>query len=236
MSTFEDEKLCEGRSLTEIGRDVAIRSSHLPDDIVRIAGLPPYYQWEDWPQDTWNPGLYDTLCKCQELAQLADGFLLSSVEELEPEAVADIEHYMRPKDVFCLGPQFSTAVANVPGNDPAIGFLDVALAKHGPQSALYISFGSGFFPPTEYVHILIGSLLSLQDPMPFLFHCTTSTSRPAVTEEDRRKWSGSGHTMGASAGYSSSSGCWMDDIALRKWRDVRIPCRRYTRHRLAVHS
>ncbi|KZT56228.1 glycosyltransferase family 1 protein [Calocera cornea HHB12733] len=63
--------------------------------------------------------------------------------------------------------------------DPAIAFLDKALAEHGPNSALYISFGSVFFPPEAHAKILFETLLTLEKTMPFVM----TLSRGSLPEE-----------------------------------------------------
>ncbi|KZT56236.1 glycosyltransferase family 1 protein, partial [Calocera cornea HHB12733] len=40
--------------------------------------------------------------------------------------------------------------------------------EHGPNCALYISFGSIFFPPEAHARILLETLLTLEKPMPFV--------------------------------------------------------------------
>ncbi|KZO93058.1 glycosyltransferase family 1 protein [Calocera viscosa TUFC12733] len=180
--TYEDEKRGDGRSFGDITRDIAIRSSRFPNNIIPVAGLPPYYQWEDWPQEVWHPSLYDALCKCQKLMELADGVLLGTVVDLEPESVKDVMQYMHPKQVLCLGPQFGLAAPSSQGNDLAIKFLDSALVKHGAQSALYISFGSAFFPPAEHVRVLVETLLELDDPMPFVFTASRRRLNPQLMQ------------------------------------------------------
>ncbi|EJU04040.1 UDP-Glycosyltransferase/glycogen phosphorylase [Dacryopinax primogenitus] len=174
---FEDETKRSGRSYAEVARDLALRDPEVKEDLVHLAGLPPYYQWEDWPQPTWNPALADVLCNCQALADIADGFLLGTVASLEPEAVRDLEEWAGERKVLCLGPQ--GAISSPEGADPSLHFLTQALEQHGPQSAVYVSFGSAFFPPPEQISILLEMLLELDPPLPFVF---TASRRKLGTE------------------------------------------------------
>ncbi|KZT56234.1 glycosyltransferase family 1 protein [Calocera cornea HHB12733] len=203
-ATFADEERRAGRSFGDIARDMWTRDTRVPGDIIKLAGLPPYFQWEDVPQVYWHPILYPCLVVGAEVVAAGDGFLMPTIEELEPEALEDLKDWVCPRPVLCLGPQLPPALLsedtadaadvlaklevnylasaadhanddadgegkNLRGPvDPAIAFLDKALVEHGPNSALYISFGSIFFPPETHVKILFETLLALEKPMPFV--------------------------------------------------------------------
>lgn len=53
--------------------------------------------------------------------------------------------------------------------DPSIDFLNKALERYGKHGALYISFGTLFFPQARHIEILIETLLALEPVMPFVF-------------------------------------------------------------------
>ncbi|KZT56227.1 glycosyltransferase family 1 protein [Calocera cornea HHB12733] len=224
---FADGERRAGRSFGDIARDLWIRDPRVAGDVIKLAGLPAYYQWEDFPQEFWFPTVYASLALGAKVVDAADGFLMTTVEELESEAHRDMIQWARPRRVLCLGPQLPPALlsedasqaaealakldvnyhfpaasgpahghSNGPASgtavngqangggracpdpaapDPAIAFLDKALAVHGPHSALYISFGSVFFPPAAHAQILLESLLALDQPMPFVI--TVSAGR-----------------------------------------------------------
>ncbi|KZT56669.1 glycosyltransferase family 1 protein [Calocera cornea HHB12733] len=65
--------------------------------------------------------------------------------------------------------------------DTCITFLNNALDKYGVHSALYVSFGSIFFPRPDLVQILLERLLALERPMPFIF--TTASPLAMLSEE-----------------------------------------------------
>ncbi|KZO90748.1 glycosyltransferase family 1 protein [Calocera viscosa TUFC12733] len=257
---FADEEKRNGRSFGDIARDLWIRDHRVPGDIVKLAGLPPYFQWEDFPQQFWFPTIYSSLAVGGKVVDAADGFMMTTLEELETEAHKDMIQWARPRRVLCLGPQLPPALlsedsaaagealakldvnyhappANTAANghanedlnghpngkddaapegvangdvhaeakvanehvngatngvngdangsshggtvDPAIAFLDKALASHGPGSALYISFGSVFFPPEKHAKLLFETLLTLEKPMPFVM----TMSRGSLPEE-----------------------------------------------------
>ncbi|EJU03977.1 UDP-Glycosyltransferase/glycogen phosphorylase [Dacryopinax primogenitus] len=205
---FADEERRNGRSFDDIARDMWIRDHRVPGDLIRLAGLPPYFQWEDFPQNIWDPSIYSSLVGGGNLVEAADGFMLHTVEELEMEAHKDMIQWAHLRPVLCIGPQlpavllsehariYAEALARLDvhyhaslvvgadhghsnnettssGNerhtvDPTIAFLDKALIGYGPHSALYISFGSVFFPSEAHTKVLIETLLNLENPMPFI--------------------------------------------------------------------
>ncbi|KZT56229.1 glycosyltransferase family 1 protein [Calocera cornea HHB12733] len=115
------------------------------------------------------------------------------------------------RPVFCLGPQLPLSyldarirsadeVSSISGNevaisyvgsrdqvhkevDPSIAFLDAALAKHGANSVLYITFGSFMFPKPEHVQYLFEVLMELEEPTPFLF----AAASPALSMPEELK-------------------------------------------------
>ncbi|KZO99008.1 glycosyltransferase family 1 protein [Calocera viscosa TUFC12733] len=103
-----DPEKSKGRSFNEIAHGVWARSASFKDDVVRVKGLSPFYQWEDAPQTAWHPVLYDTLATGYLLMQATDGILLPSLVEIEREGVEGlIDWYAGGDDrkVLCLGPQ-----------------------------------------------------------------------------------------------------------------------------------
>ncbi|KZO90749.1 glycosyltransferase family 1 protein [Calocera viscosa TUFC12733] len=70
-----------------------------------------------------------------------------------------------------------------PSVDPTIIFLDACLRAHGPHSALYISFGSVFFPQPSHIALLLQVLLALPKPMPFIFTLSRGTLPSQLEEE-----------------------------------------------------
>ncbi|EJU03974.1 UDP-Glycosyltransferase/glycogen phosphorylase [Dacryopinax primogenitus] len=205
---FADEERRNGRSFGDVVLDMWIRDHRVPGDIVRLAGMPPYFQWEDYPQQVWYSTMFNVLVGGSKLVDTADGFLLPTLEELENEGHKDLIQWARPRRVLCLGPQLppallsdaarasAEALAKLDVNfhaspavdvsdphgkhtstvdtnghgavDPAIAFLDKTLTEYGPHSAIYISFGTLFFPGEEHMKILIETLLALEKPMPFV--------------------------------------------------------------------
>ncbi|KZO99006.1 glycosyltransferase family 1 protein [Calocera viscosa TUFC12733] len=196
-----DPDMSMGRSFQEIAQHVWARSTETKDDIIRIKGLPPIYQWEDLPQKTWFPGVYDLVASGYPLLQLSDGVLLPTLVEVEKEGLEGVMDWYHGK-VLCAGPQlpaecFCSRGSNphmaaievqfqYPGlfklpnrqkdMDPCIGFLDEALEHYDMHSAIYICFGSLFFPNARHVQILLRRILALEKPMPFILAAAAPTA------------------------------------------------------------
>ncbi|KZO99296.1 glycosyltransferase family 1 protein [Calocera viscosa TUFC12733] len=202
-ATFADDKLRDGRSFDEIAEQTYSGSKWMSGNIVRVKGLPLHYQWEVSPQPAWLPISYLMYVAMISLLKVADGVLLGTVVDLEPEAfqgVIDFWGNDGKRDILALGPMipreyFSTtdrteAVSAVSEDDQCkdecINFLDAALKKYGVKSALYISFGTIAWPlvPT-HIPTLIDVLLKLDPPMPFVL--TTPGSMLAPLPGDLRE-------------------------------------------------
>ncbi|KZO98991.1 glycosyltransferase family 1 protein [Calocera viscosa TUFC12733] len=189
-----DPARAKGRGFAEIAKQTWAHSGRYPDDIVRVMGLKPSYEWEDFPQEHWMPAAYWVIAGSYPLVQKADGLLLPTSLQLDKEGTEGVkEWFSRP--VFSLGPQlppsyldshisvdsngssgteFKISYANAKvddttGLDPSIAFLDEAFGKHGAGSVLYISFGSAMVPKDTHIGYLFDVLLELDEPFPFLF-------------------------------------------------------------------
>ncbi|KZO98988.1 glycosyltransferase family 1 protein [Calocera viscosa TUFC12733] len=189
-----DPARANGRTFAEIAKQTFAYSGRYPDDIVRVKGLKPSYEWEDFPQDYWLSGMYWSIAGTNALIKNADGLLLPTSLQLDKEGTEGVmEWFSRP--ILSLGPQlprsyldsqisvsshassgaeFKISYANAKAEegtevDPCIAFLDEALAKHGANSVLYISFGSIMVPKDTHLGYLFDVLLELEQPIPFLF-------------------------------------------------------------------
>ncbi|KZO99005.1 glycosyltransferase family 1 protein [Calocera viscosa TUFC12733] len=201
-----------GRSFSDIAIDVWARSSSFQDDIIHVKGLPPFYQWEDFPQKTWYPAAYDWVAAGHPMFELSDGILLPTVADIELEGLAGVMDWYGGT-VLCVGPQLPAEYFNhysaesssqlastevqydLPGVnkmasgkaqvDPCIAFLDDALDRYGAHSVIYISFGSVFFPNERHIQILFERMLGIDDPMAFIF--TTAAPNAFLSEEFTKK-------------------------------------------------
>ncbi|KZO99000.1 glycosyltransferase family 1 protein [Calocera viscosa TUFC12733] len=189
-----DPERAKGRGFAEIAKQTWAHSGRYADDIVRVMGLKPSYEWEDFPQEFWIPAFYWAIAGCYPFVQKADGLLLPTSLQLDKEGTEGVEEWFSGT-IFSIGPQLprsyldsqisvdsngssgaevkiSYANANVDDStevDPSIAFLDEALAKHGAGSVLYISFGSAMLPKDTHIGYLFDVLLELDEPFPFLF-------------------------------------------------------------------
>jgi len=78
-------------------------------------------------------------------------------------------------------PPNQSAASDANDLDASLLFLDGALHKYGMCSTLYISFGSTYFPNKRHFEILLGRILALQRPMPFIF--AAASPRTSVSDE-----------------------------------------------------
>ncbi|KAJ7174026.1 hypothetical protein C8R43DRAFT_1102548 [Mycena crocata] len=177
---YDDEARREGRSLVEILQQVAASwngSDKLSGRIVKSPGAPDMYDHERVAYAAGS-GLAEVLCGGQTLAKFVDGYISPTATCVEPVGVPYSREYYKKlgQEVFTVGMQahelcWTAAAAVSPKNEIVKSFLDTVLAQHGPGSALYISFGSFFFPVAtpELVEALVNTLLRLDKPFPFIF-------------------------------------------------------------------
>ncbi|KZO99012.1 glycosyltransferase family 1 protein [Calocera viscosa TUFC12733] len=199
-----DETRSKGRSYAQIAKDTYAHSGRYPDDIVQIKGLKPCYEWEDYPQECWLPGIYSDISVGYPLILASDGVILPTLLELEPDGVEDVKDWYgagSKREVYCLGPQLPSSYLDATTGslahpsetstkevtisyvqtdgdsstaiDPAIEFLNSALAKFGPNSALYVSFGSLFVPTPAHLQYFFECLLEVETAIPFVFGATS---------------------------------------------------------------
>ncbi|EJU04017.1 UDP-Glycosyltransferase/glycogen phosphorylase [Dacryopinax primogenitus] len=79
------------------------------------------------------------------------------------------------------------------GDKTCLAFLDKALTQRGPDSALYMSFGTLMYPDLEHIRYLLEVLMSLEEPIPFIF--ATAGMRPIVSDEMAKKVNESGRGL-----------------------------------------
>ncbi|KAJ7049078.1 hypothetical protein C8F01DRAFT_1266117 [Mycena amicta] len=180
---YADESRRAGRTKEEIKIQVSNAwngSDQVSGKVVKNPGVADMYDYERVAHaagpDVAN---WAVLTSGQKLAKVADGYIIPSGVFLEPVGVPYLREFYKAKgqELFTVGLQthekyFEQNVARNPiTNEPVREFLDDAYAKYGKNSALYISFGSLFFPiaTPKHVEALIDTLLSLDNPVPFVF-------------------------------------------------------------------
>ena len=138
----------------------------------------------------------------------ADGTIIESVDEFEPETIAAAREWYEGilgKKIILVGPQLpdyffadepttalkksstSTKISDV------IEFMNKAHRTHGPKSVLYISFGTLFYPFLfpSHINTLINTLL--ETGTPFVFSRAPMTYAPIPSElENKTQESGLG--------------------------------------------
>ncbi|KAJ7130788.1 hypothetical protein C8R43DRAFT_957129 [Mycena crocata] len=147
--------------------------------VLKFPGAPDMYDYERVAYAAGPPaGMIAPLISGQKLAKLGDGYISPTSTCIEPIGVPCTREYYKTfgQEVFTVGMQVHehcwTDVAAVsPKNEVVRSFLDSTMSQHGPGSALYISFGSFFFPVAtpELVKALIDTLLQFEQPFPFIF-------------------------------------------------------------------
>ncbi|KAI0790764.1 UDP-Glycosyltransferase/glycogen phosphorylase [Abortiporus biennis] len=132
------------RDIKEVAEEILLGNS---GHVFRVPGLPPFYDYELLPQE--NLPMFEGLDKC-------DSMILSSSEALEPGAVSVIREWFQEtsRSLLTVGPtqpllqnmDFRSEDSLSQDPDQIAQFMTSILTSHGPESLLYISFGSVFWP------------------------------------------------------------------------------------------
>lgn len=153
------------------------------------AGVPAMYDYEHWPQAGSVPPPFAPM-RCMALVTScvvahSQGCIVPWTSSLLEPGAVDQARQISPgdlKDVFAVGSQGPASLwsdgglyevrARLKGADiEVMEFLDRAERQMGKNRALYISFGSLFFPilRLDLIVLLLETLLTLKSPIPFVF-------------------------------------------------------------------
>ncbi|KAF9486600.1 UDP-Glycosyltransferase/glycogen phosphorylase [Pholiota conissans] len=193
---IEAEVQKTGKSAEEIGEEIF---HSVNGEIMNVAGIPPMYDHEFFPQVLPIKIPLSPLARSAHLFfKESDGTIITTSETYEnPESVKAMREWLGSwgKSTFGLGPLLpigygkpSVSVSNR-GDTTVEAFLDKSLKKYGEKSVLFISFGTVFWPTNvEYVDELIEALIEKE--LPFIF-CHASPFAN-ISEEIRKKVEASG--------------------------------------------
>ncbi|KAH9925915.1 UDP-Glycosyltransferase/glycogen phosphorylase [Epithele typhae] len=151
----EEESRKSGRPYHEVATEMFYTKY---GGVVRLPGLPPMYDYDNYPQDFEFGGdtLIEFLPQVNEHIAMTDGALLTSFESWEKDSIQVARNWLAEtgRPVYTTGPLLppasKTSVANEKIQSPEgaeiEAFLGEMLSRSGEHSLLYISFGSIFFP------------------------------------------------------------------------------------------
>ncbi|KIY52796.1 UDP-Glycosyltransferase/glycogen phosphorylase [Fistulina hepatica ATCC 64428] len=158
------------------------------DRMIRMSGVAPIYHHELTPQSDSIPHGKDTIQYNYPMIAYtvgedyvkADGFIIPFSDVLERGVSAMLEK-VTGQAHLPVGGQYppswweygisSSAQVLSPQDKESLDFLDACLERYGPKSVIYISFGTLFAPVNrpELFETLVGTLLTEDPPLPFLF-------------------------------------------------------------------
>ncbi|KAH9940501.1 UDP-Glycosyltransferase/glycogen phosphorylase [Epithele typhae] len=180
-SEIKEEVARTGKSYDEVGMEFCLKST---GRVVKVPGLPPMYDYEANPQQFTFPGYEAALLKMYthvfDLIESTAGAFLITAESYEPEAVAAVRDWFGKtgRPVYAMGPLLPPSSVEfvlekekaASLNGPSIfKFLDDTLATSGPNSVLYMSLGSAFWPVSspEKLWAVLDVIMELN--IPFIF-------------------------------------------------------------------
>lgn len=164
--------------------------------VLSLPGLPPMYDYEFYPQESFVPiALYaaPVFAKLPQFLNECDGIIQNATPVLDKPAIDTIQTWLSGKPIFNIGP-LDFPLFEKPGDTSSGGvevqeFLNSALRKFGPNSVIYISFGTLFWFKKPELFWAILDLL-IENGIPFMM----SVASPFMVfpEEMKHKINNSG--------------------------------------------
>ncbi|KAJ6476628.1 hypothetical protein DFH09DRAFT_1266441 [Mycena vulgaris] len=155
-------------------------------EIIQVPGYPPVYDYEWFPQDQDQQYTARIVITAWKFFSEVDGVLSATTSVLEKGTTDAMNEYVSGlgKDFISVG--FAAGVIQSPERprneveSKVVAFLDKTQQEFGVNSAIYIAFGTYWWPlePTK-LYVLIDELITNRKP--FLF---THTSPLAHVPED----------------------------------------------------
>jgi UDP-glucoronosyl and UDP-glucosyl transferase len=171
-----------------------IRIQHLPftGAGVQVPGMPATCDWDQYPQAMDQEQFTKIMaaqCRLAAFIEEADGLVTTCAYSYDGkeslDALAAWIGKDRDRPTFHLGPMLpptsnmDTSSSSIGSHLEVMSLLDSVLASHGPQSLLYISFGTQHFPSDlTNLAILLQTLSHRQ--LPFIFAHPTHGSLPST--------------------------------------------------------
>ncbi|KAE9403747.1 UDP-Glycosyltransferase/glycogen phosphorylase [Gymnopus androsaceus JB14] len=141
------------------GETIEQKRHECTGSVVNVPGIPPSYDYEWFPSTAVVPtDLLSALeTTCQIYIREADGLVCVSANLFEPEAATAVkEWFISLKKLWYNvgplsidGPKANTAGAELQGETPVLSFLNRIQSEFGPNSLLYMSLGSVFWPEEQ---------------------------------------------------------------------------------------
>jgi len=182
-----------GRDVEEVTKEM---TNMKQGNLVGLPGLPNFYDYEWYPQpdDRYKElpiSFYDVFKAGAEFMKECDAFIYDTCIAYEPEAIYATRRWLKEsgnRKLYTIGPIFpwpdtifESSKHGLLATDhevpeygtPVRAFMDRILASHGENSLLYMSFGSLWWPESDYIRLYVEILLEHEIPF---YICNRVTS------------------------------------------------------------
>ncbi|CAL1709844.1 unnamed protein product [Somion occarium] len=150
---IREEAARTGRKIEEVLEEMILVTK---DEVTRVPGLPPMYDYELHPQQLLFGGLMGALMMLmQNVVENCDGLIMATPEPYEPEGIDVIRRWFTEtsRDIYPIGPMVPFGKKAMEGENKQSQdagdieqFLESILKSHGPKSVIYFAFGSVCWP------------------------------------------------------------------------------------------
>ncbi|KAJ7701948.1 hypothetical protein B0H17DRAFT_924175, partial [Mycena rosella] len=187
------EALRTGKSSAEIGDQIF---KYTDGSVIHVAGIPPMYDYEFFPQDVQlaTSQLPSPFILLAPMFMQSDGIFVGTCTAYENEALTALNRWVTltlHKPLYAVGPLLPPAYgsAGASSSEAPHGleiktFLDAALAQHGQNSTLLVSFGTLFWPTVpQYLDELVDALTEKKFPFILCHASPFATISPALRDK-----------------------------------------------------
>ncbi|KAJ6562501.1 hypothetical protein B0H19DRAFT_1375565 [Mycena capillaripes] len=184
------EALRTGKSSAEIGDRIF---KHTEGRVIRIAGLPPMYDHEFFPQNLpWDVPMTPIVRSGHAMLTQCDGVFINTCEAYDKESLYALDHWISSalgKPLYATGPLLPPADGSRPSlvNPHEVEihkFLDNVVTEYGKNSTLLVSFGTLFWPTVaDYLDELIDVLIEKKFPFILCHASPVATVSPGLRDK-----------------------------------------------------
>ncbi|KAF7789271.1 hypothetical protein EIP86_000212 [Pleurotus ostreatoroseus] len=184
-----------GKSSADLAVEVFFK--HAKGDVLSIPGLPYMFDYEEYPQKLIMDEQFVAVFRMNatEVTDQCDGLLLATPHAFEtPEILASLSQYY-DGEVYPVGPLLPTASdASVLEKSKSKDTQEIdalmtrVLESHGPQSLVYVSFGSHFWTAEpDKVWAFLDAIMERK--LPFIFaHASPFAEVPEAVKEKVKRY------------------------------------------------
>ncbi|KAI0695963.1 UDP-Glycosyltransferase/glycogen phosphorylase [Cerioporus squamosus] len=190
----QQEATRTGRPFEEVKVERSMWTT-LSDEVHRVPGLPPMYDYEYYPQESFQPSALEAGLFTHWFETLigTDGIVVMTTESYEREAVTALRQWYSDmkKSAYIIGLPLANGAHIASGEKVQSketlqieALLDNALKSSGEKSLLYISFGTLYWPMNDSEKVWAFLDVVMEQNIPFIMtHASSWANVPDTVKQ-----------------------------------------------------